>query len=260
MTHMLHMPSPISTDSEYETQSSGGSPDARSKPVQNDRVADRRRRNGESAKRSRQKRKAALGDMEENYVRLQEGNTHLQEENLRLRQLIASLGADASGIAAHIEPIPSIPEELLSTAKKVKREYRVTTTATSFESEATQSTSQQLELTQPLAVATTVLLLTCCQMANIPLNPMGHQQTTSTTPQISTLPTTLRCCSQRASQQDQRRTLLTSSPLAPVNLRKWTLPDLCSTDSPNVASQSTQSALAAFPSSHTSLDSIAGAA
>eukprot|EP00656_Telonema_subtile_P000128 TRINITY_DN1005_c0_g1_i1.p1 TRINITY_DN1005_c0_g1~~TRINITY_DN1005_c0_g1_i1.p1 ORF type:complete len:222 (+),score=30.41 TRINITY_DN1005_c0_g1_i1:228-893(+) len=136
MTHMLHMPSPISTDSEYETQSSGGSPDARSKPVQNDRVADRRRRNGESAKRSRQKRKAALGDMEENYVRLQEGNTHLQEENLRLRQLIASLGADASGIAAHIEPIPSIPEELLSTAKKVKREYRVTTTATSFESAA----------------------------------------------------------------------------------------------------------------------------
>eukprot|EP00657_Telonema_sp_P-1_P003952 TRINITY_DN1918_c0_g1_i2.p1 TRINITY_DN1918_c0_g1~~TRINITY_DN1918_c0_g1_i2.p1 ORF type:complete len:223 (+),score=36.04 TRINITY_DN1918_c0_g1_i2:207-875(+) len=132
-------PSPISTDSEYDGRSSSQADevtDRRLKPTTDDRVADRRRRNGESAKRSREKRKKFLNEMEENYGTLLESNKSLQDENKRLRELLASVGVDASFPPVQVKDIAPIPELLSShkTAKRVKRECRVTPTANSFES------------------------------------------------------------------------------------------------------------------------------
>merc|ERR1712159_989318 len=97
MTSLPFM-SPISTDSEYDTQSSsqneGSIPglrvpglraDPRVKLTTDERVADRRRRNGESAKRSRQKRKKFLAEMETNYEKLTDTNTRLEARTLYLQ-------------------------------------------------------------------------------------------------------------------------------------------------------------------------------
>merc|ERR1712166_572398 len=120
------MGSPISTDSEYDAPSSsqdeGPRLDARFKPAKDERVADRRRRNGESAKRSRQKRKQELGEMENNYGKIISDNKRLVDENMRLREIVASLGGDASSIpAVTLEPIPEITPESSNNQKSAKR-------------------------------------------------------------------------------------------------------------------------------------------
>jgi len=237
-------PSP-STDSEYDAPSSsqdegGLRVDARFKPAKDERVADRRRRNGESAKRSRQKRKQELGEMENSYGKIMSDNKRLVDENMRLREIVASLGGDASSIpAVTLEPIPEITPESSNnrkSAKRIKSECRVDHTANSFESEATQSPSPQLENTShQLAVATTVLLLTCCQMATstIPTNPQIAFHQTSTL----TSPNSIGCVT--ASHKTQPNTSTSPSQIAHLanSIQKWTLPALCSTsDSPHVAS------------------------
>jgi len=170
----MQVPSP---DSDYDNHSSSlldqqvevrDENDLRRKIGGDVKTADRRKRNGESAKRSREKRKTRIEEMENNYVHLEEGHKRLVEENLKLRELVASLGGDLSSIA----PIPPLEEtnseDLIISSKKAKHtklEYR-DTTANSFESEVTHNNSQQLELFNPLAVATTVLLLVCFPIMN----------------------------------------------------------------------------------------------
>jgi hypothetical protein len=106
--------------------------------------------------------------MENNYVQLEEGHKRLLEENLKLRELVASLGGDLSTLPS-VPPMETTSEDLAICSKKAKRtkfECRVETTANSSESEVTHNTSQQLELYNPLAVATTVLLLVCFPIMN----------------------------------------------------------------------------------------------
>merc|ERR1711934_960272 len=150
----------VSTDSEYDSPSEK---DARVRPCLDAKIAERRRRNGESAKRSRQKRKAKQMGMENGYNEMAAANAKLVEENTRLRELIASLGGTASSVAqtnvSEVPPLSTSNNHM--SAKRVKRECRVALTANSIESEATQPTSQQLEPTpHQLAVTTTALLLT----------------------------------------------------------------------------------------------------
>eukprot|EP00657_Telonema_sp_P-1_P003951 TRINITY_DN1918_c0_g1_i1.p1 TRINITY_DN1918_c0_g1~~TRINITY_DN1918_c0_g1_i1.p1 ORF type:complete len:260 (+),score=17.18 TRINITY_DN1918_c0_g1_i1:207-986(+) len=229
-------PSPISTDSEYDGRSSSQADevtDRRLKPTTDDRVADRRRRNGESAKRSREKRKKFLNEMEENYGTLLESNKSLQDENKRLRELLASVGVDASFPPVQVKDIAPIPELLSShkTAKRVKRECRVTPTANSFESEDTQNPSPQLE-NNPLAVATTVLLLTCCQMATsmVPWNEDAPLDSTPTTlPTLQTSTSILNGYA-RTLQINQK----TCGPNSMPSTQNLTSRDLCSTNPSHV--------------------------
>jgi hypothetical protein len=76
--------------------------------------------------------------MENNYVQLEEGHKRLVEENLKLRELVASLGGDLSAIAP-IPPLEEINSEDLEisskNAKRTKLDYR-DTTVNSFESAA----------------------------------------------------------------------------------------------------------------------------
>jgi len=112
--------------------------DLRRKIGGDSKATDRRKRNGESAKRSRDKRKMRITEMEENYEQLEEGHKRLLEENLKLRELVASLGGDVSTLPS-VPPLDSISEDLaipLKKAKHTKIECRVDTTANSFESAA----------------------------------------------------------------------------------------------------------------------------
>merc|ERR1712159_70703 len=126
----------ISTDSEYDGASSHTEADLRFKPCNDAKVADRRKRNGESAKRSRQKRKLHLQEMENNMQELMTGHTELLSENKKLRELIVSLGGDLSSIpTSHVEPqLNKPPTSMSKTAKRVKRECRVDLAANSLES------------------------------------------------------------------------------------------------------------------------------
>merc|ERR1712070_82709 len=158
--HMASSPSLrpyLSTDSEFSDPGCS-SQHTSSRPEVDEKIADRRRRNGESAKRSRQKRKLRLEEMESSYQRLVSGQAQLVEENKKLRELIASLGGDASAISptSLSTSVSQTPGSLSTsnTAKRIKRECRVDLKANSLESEATQANSHQL------ALATTALLLT----------------------------------------------------------------------------------------------------
>eukprot|EP00658_Telonema_sp_P-2_P064249 TRINITY_DN5317_c0_g1_i2.p1 TRINITY_DN5317_c0_g1~~TRINITY_DN5317_c0_g1_i2.p1 ORF type:complete len:180 (+),score=29.49 TRINITY_DN5317_c0_g1_i2:238-777(+) len=123
-----------------------------------DRMDDRRRRNGESAKRSRQKRKVALQDVEGNYCKLITGQAALSEENAKLKELLTTLTAG---------PEEQSPEDGDARAKRVKASGpRVVLMAKSVESEDTHHrASQQPERTHPRAMTTTVLLTICLQAA-----------------------------------------------------------------------------------------------
>eukprot|EP00658_Telonema_sp_P-2_P064250 TRINITY_DN5317_c0_g1_i3.p1 TRINITY_DN5317_c0_g1~~TRINITY_DN5317_c0_g1_i3.p1 ORF type:complete len:165 (+),score=35.59 TRINITY_DN5317_c0_g1_i3:238-732(+) len=93
-----------------------------------DRMDDRRRRNGESAKRSRQKRKVALQDVEGNYCKLITGQAALSEENAKLKELLTTLTAG---------PEEQSPEDGDARAKRVKASGpRVVLMAKSVESAA----------------------------------------------------------------------------------------------------------------------------
>merc|ERR1712028_81455 len=110
-----------SPDSDYENHSSSHSEpqllevrdasDLRRKIGGDSKATDRRKRNGESAKRSRDKRKMRITEMEENYEQLEEGHKRLLEENLKLRELVASLGGDVSTLPS-VPPLDSISEDL----------------------------------------------------------------------------------------------------------------------------------------------------
>merc|ERR1712199_91655 len=88
--HMASSPSLrpyLSTDSEFSDPGCS-SQHISSRSEVDEKIADRRRRNGESAKRSRQKRKLRLEEMESSYQRLVSGQAQLVEENKKLRELI----------------------------------------------------------------------------------------------------------------------------------------------------------------------------
>merc|ERR1712086_1111709 len=85
-----------SPDFDYENHSSSHSEpqllevrdasDLRRKIGGDSKATDRRKRNGESAKRSRDKRKMRITEMEENYEQLEEGHKRLLEENRKFRR------------------------------------------------------------------------------------------------------------------------------------------------------------------------------
>merc|ERR1712146_256697 len=138
--HMASSPSLrpyLSTDSEFSDPGCS-SQHTSSRPEVDEKIADRRRRNGESAKRSRQKRKLRLEEMESSYQRLVSGQAQLVEENKKLRELIASLGGDASAISptSLSTSVSQTPGSLSTsnTAKRTKRECRVDLKANSLES------------------------------------------------------------------------------------------------------------------------------
>merc|ERR1711861_61696 len=205
--HMASSPSLrpyLSTDSEFSDPGCS-SQHTSSRSEVDEKIADRRRRNGESAKRSRQKRKLRLEEMESSYQRLVSGQAQLVEENKKLRELIASLGGDASAISptSLSTSVSQTPGSLSTsnTAKRIKRECRVDLKANSLESEATQANSQQLEPTHhQLALATTALLLTLLS-------------TTS-----STIPRTSLKCASRSQTQSNLLTAQKSLPTALATL------------------------------------------
>merc|ERR1719506_2162693 len=129
----------LSTDSDYDGGCCSSHTDSRvsTPPCVDDKIADRRKRNGESAKRSRQKRKLKLAEMESSYQSLVAGQAQLMEENEQLRKLIATLGGDPSAIPASLStPVVPIPESQSTSkpAKRVKRECRADLKANSLES------------------------------------------------------------------------------------------------------------------------------
>merc|ERR1711959_5978 len=119
---------------------------------------DRRRRNGESAKRSRAKRKELHDHMEESYANLVSTHKQLITENMKLRELVLSLGGDASAIPKTKQLGPEVLACSRSKkAKHVKSEHRVDLAANSFEPADTHPSQQLEKHQQPLAAATTVL-------------------------------------------------------------------------------------------------------
>jgi len=237
-----------SPDSDYENHSSSHSEpqllevrdasDLRRKIGGDSKATDRRKRNGESAKRSRDKRKMRITEMEENYEQLEEGHKRLLEENLKLRELVASLGGDVSTLPS-VPPLDSISEDLaipLKKAKHTKIECRVDTTANSFESEVTHNTSPQLELYNPLAVATTVLLLVCFPIMNM-LSQMSTESLQAYMKTLSTQSATSTGCQSVPQQMNQKHSrcpqhLPHPSPTIAktlLHLMKWNSNPDCST-------------------------------
>merc|ERR1711865_499272 len=135
-------------------------------------AADRRRRNSEAAKRSRAKRKQGLEALDKSNQILLDGHAELTEQNSKLREMITSLGGDASLVPPSGSPANEGATSSTQTPNRAKRQRmetrigdRVTHTAeNSSESEDTQidnNTSQQSEKAKhhQLAVATTALIL-----------------------------------------------------------------------------------------------------
>merc|ERR1712086_276281 len=222
-----------SPDSDYENHSSSHSEpqllevrdasDLRRKIGGDSKATDRRKRNGESAKRSRDKRKMRITEI---------------EENLKLRELVASLGGDVSTLPS-VPPLDSISEDLaipLKKAKHTKIECRVDTTANSFESEVTHNTSPQLELYNPLAVATTVLLLVCFPIMNM-LSQMSTESLQAYMKTLSTQSATSIGCQSVPQQMNQKHSrcpqhLPHPSPTIAktlLHLMKWNSNPDCST-------------------------------
>merc|ERR1712093_740288 len=220
---MLSSPSlrpSLSTDSDYDGACCSSHTDSRvtTPPCVDDKTADRRKRNGESAKRSRQKRKLKLAEMESSYQSLVAGQAHLLEENEQLRKLITTLGGDPSAIPASLSTpvVPTIPESqsTFKPAKRVKRECRADLKANSLESEATRANSLQLEPTpHQLALATTALLLTLLSTTSstIRANPklQDAQITTSTSP--GSIPTTSSNCASNSQTRNHPQAAMTST-------------------------------------------------
>merc|ERR1711934_222252 len=208
----------LSTDSDYDGGCCSSHTDSRvsTPPCVDDKIADRRKRNGESAKRSRQKRKLKLAEMESSYQSLVAGQAQLMGENEQLRKLIATLGGDPSAIPASLStPVVPIPESQSTSkpAKRVKRECRADLKANSLESEATRANSLQLEPTpHQLALATTALLLTLLSTTSstIRANPklQDAQITTSTSPG-SILTTSSNCASNSQTRNHPQGALTT---------------------------------------------------
>merc|ERR1712093_859203 len=210
----------LSTDSDYDGGCCSSHTDSRvsTPPCVDHKIADRRKRNGESAKRSRQKRKLKLAEMESSYQSLVAGQAHLLEENEQLRKLITTLGGDPSAIPASLSTpvVPTIPESqsTFKPAKRVKRECRADLKANSLESEATRANSLQLEPTpHQLALATTALLLTLLSTTSstIRANPklQDAQITTSTSP--GSIPMTSSNCASNSQTRNHPQAALTSS-------------------------------------------------
>merc|ERR1711934_847236 len=216
----------LSTDSDYDGGCCSSHTDSRvsTPPCVDDKIADRRKRNGESAKRSRQKRKLKLAEMESSYQSLVAGQAQLMEENEQLRKLIATLGGDPSAIPASLStPVVPIPESQSTSkpAKRVKRECRADLKANSLESEATQANSQQLEPTHhQLALATTALLLTLLSTTSstIPADLSLQEAAVMTSTSPESIPQTSLKCASRSQTQSNLLTAQKSLPTALATL------------------------------------------
>jgi hypothetical protein len=103
-------------------------------------------RNRESARKCRRKRKAYVGDLEGKYQDLAEENAMLHLENERLQELVQQL---QNGMG-------NLPQ---SAHKRVKSEFGVSMANDLSESAVPATQQSQLEISSPLAILTTLLLL-----------------------------------------------------------------------------------------------------
>merc|ERR1711865_470924 len=85
-------------------------------------AADRRRRNSEAAKRSRAKRKQGLEALDKSNQILLDGHAELTEQNSKLREMIASLGGDASLVPPSRSPANEGATSSTQTPSRAKRQ------------------------------------------------------------------------------------------------------------------------------------------
>merc|ERR1711934_801707 len=145
MANQMHIP--FITDLEEQEPQLSGSDDCSS----GDRNTDRLRRNRESAKRCRLRRKEYIHGVESKCKTLESQNENLTKENAHLKALVEKLLA-TTGTS------PECVELEASPCKRIKIEEGVTSADFTNESAATRSLQQEI-VTYPLATVTTFLFL-----------------------------------------------------------------------------------------------------
>jgi len=156
-------------------------------------------RNRESARKCRKKRKAYVGDLEDNVQSLTEDNAMLVLENKRLYALLAQLQGSSD---AHDDYLPDS-----STRKRAKSEFGVPMVHDFSESAVHATLSPQQEILFPLAILTTTLFMTLTTTLSMATN----QATLA-----------LALVAQEYSARGQHAPLLKPSPSALSSPNPWT--------------------------------------
>eukprot|EP00656_Telonema_subtile_P057207 TRINITY_DN935_c0_g1_i2.p1 TRINITY_DN935_c0_g1~~TRINITY_DN935_c0_g1_i2.p1 ORF type:complete len:222 (+),score=22.69 TRINITY_DN935_c0_g1_i2:184-849(+) len=142
-------------DDSFATLEGEGS-DGGSSTIPGERNTDRLRRNRESAKRCRLRRKEYIQGVESKCKILEDKNSTLTHENTRLQLLLDQLLAQN---AQNGTPISFPDTDTIPCAKRIKIENGVTAADFNTESADTRHSQQQEKVTFPLAKATTILFL-----------------------------------------------------------------------------------------------------